>query len=232
MRKLNVFLVAAIAVMMLSFVIADSSSEDLQNFVKKVAEKKGILQEDITNISKLDFNDLPKEISLKEIADSNVALYKIESKFSNPSFVITFSESGFQKTLTKTDYVTSLLNFGLGKHEKGPEFLETSSGVKTSLENGYVMLREGSITGISTSLNVLKSSEGENIEIVIYRNGEEVGFRNSIPAGSEGVKKDYDTQSYGIVNFNPGEVISVYARTGSDVSFENVITNIETSSKN
>ena len=94
------------------------------------------------------------------------------------------------------------------------------------------MLRSGSITGISTSLEVLKDADGENIEIVIYKNGVEAGFRNIIPANSEGTKTDYDTQSYDIVNFNPGDVVSVYARAGNNIFFENVITSVEITSKN
>ena len=90
------------------------------------------------------------------------------------------------------------------------------------------MVREGSITGISTSLEITKSSD-ENLEVVIYKNGKQVGFGN-IVAGSEGMKKDHDVQSRDIVSFNAGDVISVYVQSNG-IIFKDAITSVEISTK-
>ena len=108
----------------------------------------------------------------------------------------------------------------------GSSFLETATGVPGSLQQGYVMLRQGSITGISTSLEVTESTS-KNIEIIIYKNGEAISFGNTL-ASSQGLNKDYDTQSKGVVTFEPGDTISVKAASyDSSTSFKNVITMVE-----
>ena len=46
---------------------------------------------------------------------------------------------------------------------------------------------------------------------------------------SVGVKKDYDTQSFGVVNFQKGDVISAYVKTEGDIAIKDVINLIEIS---
>ena len=92
------------------------------------------------------------------------------------------------------------------------------------------MMREGSITGLSTNLEVVGGGEGE-IDIIIYKNGEQVGLGNSLD-GSLGVKEDYDVQSNGVVSFEPGDVISVYCNTDKDLVWKDVITMIEITTTN
>ena len=91
------------------------------------------------------------------------------------------------------------------------------------------MLRKGSITGISTNLETVKG-EGE-IQIIIYKNGKEIGFRNSIDVFSNGIKKDYDIQSREIVTFNGGDIISVQvnSRNNANITWKAVITIVEIS---
>ena len=86
-------------------------------------------------------------------------------------------------------------------------------------------MRKGSITGISTNVEIL-SGEGE-VEFIIYRNKESVGFRNTLNAGLSGVKSDYDIQSEGVVTFESGDVISIYAKVTGDVIFKDATTLIE-----
>lgn len=114
-----------------------------------------------------------------------------------------------------------LLDFGFKGERNNSEFLETGTGVKGSSENGYVMMRKGSITGISTNLEVVKKGYS-NIEVLIYKNGKEVGFRNLINP-QVGIDRDYSLQSEGIVNFNAGDVISTYL-----VNKDNIIKNVNT----
>ena len=234
MRKIFIFASVFMIVLMTSLVFAESDlSGELEEFVKKVAEKKGIEEADIVNITEVDFNDLPNEINLGNLDEANIALYKINKKNDKPSCAITLSKKTFTKLSSPSEYYSnSFLYFGSSKEIEKSGFLETATGVETSKERGYVMLREGSITGISTNLEVLKSvSEGE-IQIVIYKNGEEIGFGNVLNAQTSGVEKDYDIQSREIVTFKPGDIISVYTKSENNVKFKNVITMVEISFKN
>ncbi|PIO07197.1 hypothetical protein COU59_03585 [Candidatus Pacearchaeota archaeon CG10_big_fil_rev_8_21_14_0_10_34_12] len=232
-NKSLIFASAFLVVLMLSFVFAETSgvSENLNDYVKKVAGKKGIQESDIQNVTEVSFDELPSEVDLKNITDADLALYKVESNSGKTSFVITFSDKGYQK-ITQTDYyTTSFLNFGISEEKNSSTFLKTPSGVSSSPEKGFVMMREGSITGISTSLDVVNADSSGDLQVVIYKNGEQVEFGNSIQAGSLGVGIDYDTQSRGIVTFRPGDLISVYLDINGDVSIKDVTTILEISSK-
>lgn len=230
MRKIFASLFIVVVFLMVSFVLAaEGLSEELEDFVKKVAEKRGINKGDITNVTEVNFNDLPDEVKIENIDQSNLAIYKIDSKTGDPTFVITFSDKGFQKVSKSVDYTTLLLNFGMDEEINSSTFLKTATGVLGDLNKGYVMLREGSITGISTNLEILETNNEGEIQIIIYKNNEEVGFGNLINVLSLGIKKDYDIQSKDIVTFNPGDVISVYAKVQGEVVFKDVITVIEIS---
>ena len=232
MKKILTLTLVVGVFLMISFVLAaEDLSEELDDFVRKVAEKKGINKSEITEITEVELNNLPKEINIKNIDDSNIGLYKVDSKIGGPSFIITFSEDAFQKISSpQAFYTTSLLHFGLKGKEGKSTFLETATGVSGSLDKGYVMLRSGSITGISTNFEAVKSKEDGTVQIIIYKNGEEIGFGNSIEVLSSGIKKDYDIQSIDIVTFKPGDIISVYARIQGKTSIQDIITVIETSS--
>jgi len=43
----------------------------------------------------------------------------------------------------------------------------------------------------------------------------------------DGIKKDYDVQSKGVVEFEPGDVVSVFINTDNLVKYKNVITMVE-----
>ena len=102
-----------------------------------------------------------------------------------------------------------------------------ANGIHSNTEKGYVMIREGSITGISTNMEITKPSDDEEVEIVIYKNGKEVGFRNILDASSSGTKIDYDAQSKGIVNFKAGDIISAYLNSKNNTSLADITTTIE-----
>ena len=221
-----------IGIFLLAFSGVLAESEEENDFMRKVAEKKGISETEIKNITEINFANLPKEINLKNIDDSNLALYKIELKEGKPVFLVTFSGKNVEKissTSTQISYSTSLLHFGKNEETSGSTFLKTPLGVQSSLDKGYVMLRKGSITGISTNLEAV-NGKGE-IQIIIYKNGKEVGFRNSIDVSSNSIKKDYDIQSREIVTFNAGDIISVQVNVGNnaDITWKGVITLVEIS---
>ena len=84
---------------------------------------------------------------------------------------------------------------------------------------------------MSTNLEIIQSNPGQ-IDIIVLRNGEVIGFGNTISTDSIGVKKDYDVQSKEVVDFKAGDVISVLAQKTGEVGWRDVITLIEITTVN
>ena len=205
-------------------------------YVEEFVSKKGIDPNKISNVSQVSFDDLPKEVNIENVNDNNLAIYEVNYNETDSEqkkmFVITYS---VDKLRAQGDLIVSsdkrmFLNFGLNKEISSSEFLNTASGVEGSLEKGYVMMREGSITGISTVMDITQPSEKGQIEIVIYKNGNPIGFGNTINSDAIGIKKDYDVQSRGVVSFEPGDVISAYVKINGSV--KDIITLIEITTVN
>lgn len=206
-------------------------SDNVINYVENFVEQKGINPEDINNVTEVNFNDLPKEVNIENINDANLAIYKIDYNKSDEKqdkvFVITYS---VDKLKSQGDIIIAqdkreFLNFGFSGEIKESGFLKTAVGVDESLEKGYVMMRAGSITGISTSLEAVDGSG--NIEIIIYKNGKQIQFGNSFVVNSAGVKKDYDIQSKGTVKFEQGDIISAYTKASEGISLRDITTLVE-----
>jgi len=212
-------------------------SNAAQGYIEEFVEKRGIDAEDINNVSEVDFGTLPEEVQIDNVKDANLAIYNVDFNDSENTntdntkqvFVVTYST---EKIETTADLIAhpdkrQFLQFGLNSEAVGSSFLSTASGVPGSLEQGYVMMRQGSITGMSTNLNVLEAS-GQVIEVILYKNGEAISFGNVIDSESSGIKKDFDIQSKGVVTFEPGNTISVGVKgQSSDVKFKDVITMVE-----
>ena len=208
-----------------------SISGDVQNYVENFAEKKGIDANKINNITQVDFNSLPKEVNIQNVNNNNLAIYQINyNKSSNTQdkvFVITYS---VDKLKAQGDLIVShdkreFLNFGFAGESNDSEFLKTATGVDSSLEKGYVMMRSGSVTGISTSLEFVQGLG--NAEVIIYKNGEPIQFGNSFIIESNGVKTDYDVQSKGTVTFEAGDVISAYVKVSDGITWKDANTLVE-----
>ena len=214
--------------------VEDVTEEYVQNFINQ----SGISPEDITNIESVDFNNFPSGINIGNVESSNLAIYQINYTDSNDEtksiFVVSYSAEELvspEEILEKDQ--RQFLNFGYEGYRNDSVFLKTSTGVQTGSEKGYIMVRPGSITGISTNLEVLEKGSG-SVEIIIYKNGEEVGFRNIIKTNSVGSKKDYDVQATGNLEFESGDLISVYLKTDdkSKVVWKDVITLVEITTTN
>jgi hypothetical protein len=183
--------------------------QNVQNFVKDVAQTKGVNSSDIAGVKELDMNNLPKEVNIKNIDNNNLALYEINvTNESKPVYVVTASSKFFKQTVKKYAQ-RMLLAFGFNGDIMASTFLKTSVGVTTSLQKGYVMTRDGSISGLSTNLEVVQNDLGAPIEVTIYKNSQPIGFRNSFTEKAPGVYSDYDTASGGAVTFQKGDVISL-----------------------
>jgi len=230
-RRGKLYLIIALVVVFLtvSGVLAESVglTADVKNIINSVVEKQGINSSDIKSVEQVGFDALPPQVDLKNIDTTNLAVYQVDYGGDRPVFVITASGETIKASPPKTFAYKMMLDYGMKGEVSAPTFLNTANGVEGNLEKGYVMVRDGSITGLSTNLEVL-NGEG-SIEIMIYVNGQPIGFRNTIYADSAGVKTDYDTQSFGIVNFKKGDVISAYVKTDGDISFKDVINLIEIS---
>ena len=241
--KLFVIVGISLAILLISGLIAADSNDsnsvvqggqvsgDTEAYVQQFAEKKGIDADKINNITQVDFDSLPKEVNIQNVNDNNLAIYQIDYNKSSTTqgkvFVVTYS---VDKLKSQGDIIVAqdkreFLNFGFSGQADQSEFMKTSTGVDGSLDKGYVMMRSGSITGISTELETL--SGNGNIEIVIYRNGQAIQFGNSFVVDSTGVKKDYDVQSKGTVPFEAGDTISAYVKSSDGVSWKDATTLVE-----
>ncbi len=212
MKKIFVCLVIGLVLLSVSSVLAETSAGGVEKIREKMKEK-GVEDEDISNISQVDYNDLPPEVEIQDIKETDLSIYKVDRKNDKPVFVITPGKK-FQETSKKT-YSKEFLNFGYAGEMSDSGFLKTATEVETSLEKGYVMVSDGSITAVSTNLEIIEESSG-NLEVVVYVNGERVGLGNLVGTTNSGVKKDYATQSFDVVNFEAGDVISVVLRASSD----------------
>lgn len=230
-KGIYILLVLVFVLVLASSVFAQSLglSGKSKDIVDQIVENQGIDKDKIKSVEKVDFENLPEQVDLKNIDTTNLAVYQVDYGGEAPVFVVTASDELLEAPESVVQIYKMFLNFGLSGESSGSFFLNSATGVEGSLEKGYVMMRDGSITGLSTNLEVL-SGEG-NVEVVIYINGKPAGFRNTIVADSVGVKKDYDIQSLNIVKFDKGDVVSVYVKTDGDVVVKDIINLIEISTE-
>lgn len=215
---------------------AKNITDVTKGYVEKFAEKRNVKLEDINNVTEVDFNDLPKEVNIENVNDANLAIYQVdyqEGSEERQLFVITYStdELKAQGDLIIAHDKRQFISFGISDETAGSGFLESATGVEGSLNTGYVMLRPGSITGISTNLRIVNSSSSNEMSVIVYKNGEAIVFGNDFDASGSGSQKDHDIQSNGVVTFQPGDIISAYVDAPSDASWDNVITLIEITTK-
>jgi len=232
MKKL-LWILAFVVISILAIAVFVGSSDlpdGFEEFIINIAEQRGINITNETNVTQVNFDDLPDQINLENIDNTNLGLYQIDMGVGQPVYVLTMSDATYTQTqnvIEDIDLKRSYLNFGKKGKASNSEFLETATGVKGSLEKGYVMMRAGSITGISTNLEISKDKPDSSLEIIIYKNGEALGLGNTLIASSKGVKTDYDIQSENTITFEAGDVISVYVETEADLEWKEIITMVE-----
>lgn len=223
MKKIGVLVIGVILFLAVGVVATASTIPDAVN---EVVKEKGMNTAEIKSVNSVNYSDLPKEIEIENIDKTNLEIYEV-AVAEEKMFVLTFGGEQIDKPVEVEQ--KQFLSFGYsGEIQTG--FLQSSSGVTMSKDRGYVMMRGGSITGMSTNLEVLDAINEGRIEIVIYKNGEAINFGNEVSASSSGVQKDYDVQSSGVVTYEAGETISVYI-DGDEALVKDVITMIEISTK-
>jgi hypothetical protein len=212
--------------------IPELSQEEIEEFVKGFVRKSNFVKdEEVKSVSIVNQSELPDDIEIKDIDENNVGIYEVNfteeaSNQSKKIFVVTYATNNFKKKNVVITKNIQSMYFGLSGSETTSEFLETSTGVKSGEQIGYVMLRGGSITGVSTSLEL---NGNGRLLIRVYKNGEDTGFHNLISTDGDQTI-DFDLQSEDILNYNPGDVISVYVEKIGRVTWGNVVTTVETTS--
>lgn len=207
MKKIFICLVIGLILLMVIGIVFAETREDS---IKENLEKIG---KEVDNITKISDGFFEVGVVGEEKPVFAIMYSSEETKVVNEETVIQDKRQ--------------FLNFGFSGEMSESGFLKTSTGVGGDLNKGYVMMRAGSITGISTNLNVLKKSNLGQIEIIIYKNEKAIGFGNILNSVSLGMKKDYDLQSKDTVIFEPGDIISIYVKSQGDIFWKDVTTMIE-----
>lgn len=190
----------------ISFVFLVSAETEWDSHLNKLIEDQGVLSGDVTNISELDKENLPKDIIISNVDENNVGIYDVDY---------------FDGISNKTIYVVS---FATQEIEESPigkienyEYLAFSGN---SGEIGeFLVLDDGSIVGLSSVVDYSGSGE---IFVEVYVNSELMFISNEIL--SSGDSFDYDIQSIGIDDFSFGDFISVKVISTESISIEEVKT--------
>ena len=227
------FIVGAIIISAQPTGNGETLGSTVSGYIQDFVHGKGISSDNITGINEVDFNALPKEVNIKNVNDNNLAIYQVnysdgENQNSKSIYVITYSVDKLQSQgdLIVSQDKRNFLDFGYEGVMNQSGFLDTSAGVETSSSKGYVMVRDGSITAISTNLEVIQANPGQ-IDIEVLKNGQPISFGNTFSTDNIGIKKDYDVQASGNVEFHAGDVISVLVKGQGNISWRDVITLVE-----
>jgi len=200
-------------------------SQEVGKYIKGFVEKGGINQTQVQSITEVDKNTLPNDIDIKKIEDNRVGIYKVdytEQGSQKKVYVVTYSAEEFKATTS----MKNIQYLQFGKSEGAASvYLDSASGVESGENNGYVMMRAGSITGISTSV-IISDGDGK-LSIKIYKNGQDTGFENLI-SSQDKKKLDYDLQSEDIITYEPGDIISVYVEQIGEINWSRMTTMVET----
>lgn len=202
--------------------VSTSVSDSTQNYIKEFVKKQGIDESKVKQVTEVDQAQLPDNVEIKKIDQNKVGIYSVnysENEQEKNVYIVTYSTPKIAQTPTTTQKSIQNYFFGYSGESTSSEFLTTATS-----PGSYVMLRSGSITGISTSLEL--AGDGY-VEIIIYKNNEDTGFRNKIST-DDSQKTDYDLQSENIITYEPGDEISVYVQKQGAVAWSNVNTIVET----
>jgi len=210
---------------------AKEIANETLNYIEKFVKKSGVKESDINEVSEVDLNELPKEVVIKNIKETNIGVYEINYTKQDEQkklYVVTYASPSFKAKENPIVACKNVQNLQFGiENANSSTFLKTASGVLSSAEQGYVMMRDGSITGISTNMKVNSAVSEGRLKIKIYKNGEDTGFENVIEATPTGIKVDYDSQSEFIDEFSAGDIISVYVEQLGSVEWQDVIVMVE-----
>ena len=224
MRKETAFFLVLL-ILFSAGAFAEEISKTASTYVSSFLEESGVSKDKITNVTKVDNNRLPEEIEIQNIEKNNLGIYQVnydENGTDKKVYFITYSSENLPEKSSAKNSVT-YLNFGYPGILEESSYINTATNAAGGKDSGYVMMRSGSITGISTSLG---TSEKGAIELKVYINGKDTGFKNAINS-DDSKKIDYDTQSENAVTYSAGDIISVYAELAGGIKVSSITTLVE-----
>lgn len=227
MKKVySIFLALFVVLAATAFVQSLNSNSPRNSLVTNALQQRGINSSEIKSINQVNFKNLPNEVNINNIDKTNLALYQVNISGKGPVYVITASDQLF-KNVIKRYSQKMFLTYGFSGELASSSYLNTAAGVPTSLTQGYTMPREGSITALTTNLNIISKQSTKPIEIIIYKNGKEFGFRNTFNSNQTGAQSDYDTVSKKTINFNKGDVLSIKVIVPTNTKVQDITTLLE-----
>ena len=231
--KKEVFLLFVLVFLVSAGVFAQTFSEEISenvgDYIKGFVNGTGVNEDSINSINKINQSELPDNVEIKDIDENKIGIYEVNYTSGNDTkkiYVVTYSTTQFKEKSAPLIKNIQNIYFGYSESSDSADYLNAATGVAVSGDKGYVMLRPGSVTGISTSLDL--TGDGK-VFVTVYKNGESTGFHNLI-LSVDNKKIDFDIQSENAVNYNAGDIISVYVETSGDVNWGNAITIVETTS--
>jgi len=141
-------------------------------------------------------------------------LTKANTDFEVPS---PYQIRGSKILLEAADNATNLTN---------SKYLDLHNGLIMNANRGHPMARNGSITAIAATLNVDSYTPGAELHMQSRINGSEV-FAAEWVVDATGFHNWYATQSRGIDNFAPGDIIQMYIEAVGTVQFNRPIATVE-----
>jgi hypothetical protein len=223
--------------------IDSTISEKITPALTKLVELEGIDAGSITSVDKVNFENVPSEINIQDVQDSNFGFYQIGlDQPEKPNlFVVSFLPGGLtkptgigttpsQSTTPIPQRIPDLLEFASSKEITSSGFLENTDGTT----GGYSMIVDGNIKKMSTYLEIYQESEGKSVSITLYKNGAPTSISDSFIVDpnklilSPGVRSYfvYDFETKGNVDFKKDDVISVYVTLSDGVTLKSVTNSV------
>lgn len=262
--KKNLFVISILLILLLGIMItaqgaekirdkiASSIADNADKYIEKFVDRKKIDVESITNVTELNFENLPPEINVGDVKDSNIAFYEIDFEQQGKSdklFVVSYLTNGLQLitpfetknvTLPSKTAITSApqipvsMNFGFAGEMTKSGFLDSFEGEIGSIEKGYLMADDGDIANVSTNLEVYEVTGDKTIRITLYKNGAPTSLATSFLIDPDKLIVNPNTRSYfvygilsrGNVPFKKGDIISVYVTISEDVVLKSIATSV------
>ncbi|MCL5018512.1 MAG: hypothetical protein M1416_01960 [Candidatus Pacearchaeota archaeon] len=236
--------------------IASSVADNADKYIEKFVDKKKIDVESITNVTELDFENLPPEINVGNVKDADIAFYQIDFEQDGKSdtvFVVSYSvgELKLKKpfvpknvTLPSANEIPALappqriprtLIFEYSGEMTASGFLDSVAGTTASIDSGYRMVTNGSILMMSTNLEIYEEAAGKSITITLYKNGMPTEISDSFVVDPNNLIITPGTRSYfvytiesrGNVPFKDGDTISVFVTLPKGVVLKSITNAVE-----
>lgn len=247
--KKKLFATSIILVFLFAIFIT-AQGNTISKIQEKIIEQKGIDAGSITDIVKVNIEDTPPEVKIKNVGDANIALYQVDfNQLGKPNkvFVIGYSTEavkGENYSQAPTPNITipsnqtpgtipqqrlpKFLNFNSAGEMGKTGFLDSVAGTTGGITHGYIMPASGTVVNVTTNLEVYE--EEGNIKVTLYKNGIPTSLTNSFAVGHGKLITNPNTKSYfvytikprGTLSFRRGDVLSVYVSLSDGVVLKKI----------